>query len=272
MSRQTQTQVQTQVQVDPINIDTLHAFLQTRLNETQYLEDAYYVYLKKPSRSYWEDLEALLNKPEIFYWYAFTFAGHNKLYNLVWGTFVDGEVTIESGCTYRLNSKARLDILNKVNSLRKTDNYFYLGGGVRDRYSETMSKYVKPSDMEYLNAVSTVSGVSTVSTVSTVSNVNSNEFQLKPDKNRRDLQKDLEKALGLPKSLLKFILDKIIETLEYSKLSLEAVPKTCPELNDCSSAKEISDPNCEVYYYGTECYLNPKDRDYKDCQNSPALT
>jgi len=228
-------QAQLQIKKDPIK-----TLLQTRLKESSYLEDAYFVYLKQPARSYLDELEQLTEEPEVFYWYAFTFAGHNKLYNIVWGTFVDGVVTIDNGCTYRIDNKAKLSILNAVKKTRKENDFFYLGGGVRDRIAETMNQYLLPGHQ--------LPGILGTSRANADKNrVDLNLEFLKDSPGTPNLSKESQVNPNLPPELLSFILDKIIDAIEHSDISNRAIPQPCPTLEECiNRATEL----CQLYHQG----------------------
>jgi hypothetical protein len=224
-----QMQTKTQIERTP---DPIKTFLQTRTT-TQYLEDPYFIYLKPPVDKNWQDLEKLLEIKTIFYWYAFTFAGHNKLYNIIWGTVAGEEVVISGGCTYRIDSKAKLSILNAVKQQQSEHGYFYLGGGVRDRIAETMKSYSVP-------------GFST-------------KRESGDSLNRYDLSFDLP---DLDETLLRTLLEKIVDAIEHSDVSRSAVPQTCPTLNECfNNLNSI----CQLYHHGSKCFLDSRDRNYEEC-------
>jgi hypothetical protein len=218
--------------------DPIQTFLRTRIS-IQYLEDPYFIYIKPPVDQNWRDLEKLLEIPYVFYWFAFTFAGHHKLYNIIWGTFSDGVVSIVNGCTYRINKQAKLSILNASKNAREDHGFFYLGGAVRDRVTETMQQYLSPTEML--------------------------DFPLKSNrtevKNRTDIAQDVDR-IGLPPELLQFMLEKITDAIEHSKISVEPIPQTCPSLNQCFNS---IDEMCQLYHHGSECFLDPSDRHYKQC-------
>jgi len=210
-----------------IHRSPIQDFLKRRLNESVYLEDAFYIYIKVPEDK-WEFYENIVNEKAIIYWYAFTFSGGNtkKLYNIVWGTYniATNEINLTSGCTYYFDSKAHLAILNKIKSLKKDKGYMYLGGGVRDR--------IKARLKTLLNSTEEI------------------------DKNRKDISPEAM-ALSeiLPEKLIYDILENIVKFVETSVVATERIPQQCFMEDDCNTMAKIEEKEaCQIYYHGDPCF------------------
>jgi hypothetical protein len=218
----------------------IQEFLKRRLNESVYLEDAFYIYIKVPEDK-WQFYEDIVNEDAIIYWYAFTFSGGNtkKLYNIVWGTYdvANNETKLTSGCSYYFDSKAHLAILNKIKSLKKDKGYLYLGGGVRDRIKETLRRQ---------NNIST------------------------PiiEKNRNDISSEAKTLSDiLPVKLIYDILENIVKFVETSVIATERIPQRCFIEDDCNTMSKIeANEACQIYYQGDPCFIK-KATNTKSCKN-----
>jgi len=227
---------QQQLLIQKQELTQLQKFL-SEIIQSQYLEDAYFIFVKNLDRKNWQQLQELFDKNTIFYWYAYTFSGGNKMYNIVWGTFSNGVAKITSGCSYYFNTKAHLQILNNVIDRKKQKGYVYLGGTVRDRFSETMKEY-RPD-----------------------------VFTAK-EKNRVDLDKELTEFIkinNLDTNFVNDMLSNISKKIETSNISNKRIPADCAPIEECANDNDYEE-KCQLYYYGNACYKEKEDYDYVECE------
>ena len=204
----------------------------------------------------------------LIYWFAYSIG---KIKNAAWGFFDhnNNQLTIVGACQFSLAE------LLPILSQHKKNNYLYVASGLENRISVVLNKYIKkPTSGSSLHFPQYKQ--KRPSTLKQLRKININK--LSEDRiNRIDMMGpskvqliDRLENLGLSNEE---VIDYFLYTTDLIKIFLESIQQnkdlitttinnSCPLQNKCS--KESYQPSCEVYYYGTDPYIDPKDRRYDE--------